>query len=224
MKTLKYILIIGLLIYACESKNTDYEILNRTKIIKKDNCEIPILYPEIKGLLDKVKMAKLNEIFEDFAEHEYYAHNCDKTNIEKNQVTGNYKILLQTDSILSIEFQTLINRGGTKKDTVYHSLVINPKQKDTLKDRLLIIEPNEIIPNFVRGMIYPYIQKYSSENNDYVNLLAYETGSNYVITWAISEKNLIIYVGGEGEFFGHHKIEIPLSDLKEKTTANTVYN
>jgi len=214
MKNLKYILIIGFLIYGCESKNAEYEILKRTKIIKKDNCEIPISYPEIKGLLDKVKMGKLNEIFEDYAEHEYYAHNCKKTDIKKNQVSGNYKILLQTDSILSIEFQTLINRGRTKKDTVYHSLVINPKQKDTLKVGLLGIEPNEIIPNFERGMIYPYIQKYSSKNNDYVNLIAYETGSNYVITWAISEKNFIVYVGGEGEWFGNKKIEIPLNELK----------
>jgi hypothetical protein len=145
-------------------------------------------------------------------------------NYEKNQVIGNYKILLQTDSILSFEFQTLINRGEKKKDTIYHSIVINPKQKDTLKLGLLVIEPNQIIPNFKRGMIYPYIQKYKSENNTSVNLLAYETGSNYAITWAISENNFIVYVGGEGELFGKNKVEIPLNELKEKTTANTVYN
>lgn len=213
MKTYIYIFIIGFLICGCESKNTEYEVLNRKKIIKKDYCEIPISFPEIIGLSDKLKMTKMNEILEDFVEHEYYARNCEMNDITKSQVKGDFKILLQTDSILSIEFQTLINSGGTKIDTIYHSFVVNPEQKETPKVELLAIRPKQIIPNFERGMIYPYIQKYCTDNNFHVNLLAYKTGSNYIITWAISEKYFIVYVGGEGEWYGDKKIKIPLKEI-----------
>ena len=210
MKHLKYILIFGILIYSCQSNRDGYEITERTEIIKKDNCEIPISFPEVSGLSDKEKTKKLNKVLKEFPEHEYYAQNCKEFG-ERN-VKGDYRVLLKTDSILSIEFRTLIERKNKKVDTVYHSVVVNPK--DTTEFGVVGIEPDKIIPNFERGKIYPYVKKYSAENNNYINLLAYETGSNYVITWAISDKDFILYVGGEGEWFGNNRIRIPLNELK----------
>ncbi len=212
MKTLKYILIFGFLIYSCESNRDGYKITERTEIITKDKCKIPISYPEISGLADKEKVNKLNKILKEFPEHEYYAKNCE--NNEESNVKGDYQILLQSDSILSIEFRTLIERQNKKIDTVYHSVVLNPKAEDTTEFAIVGIEPNEIIPNFERGKIYPYVKKYNTENNDSINLLAYETGNNYVITWAVSDKDFILYVGGEGEWFGNNRIKIPLNELK----------
>ena len=212
MKTLKYILIFGILIYSCQSNRDGYAINERNEIITKDKCKIPISYPEISGLADREKTNKLNKILKEFPEHEYYARKCE--NNGKSNVKGDYQILLQNDSILSIEFRTLIERQNKKVDTVYHSIVLNPKAKDTNEIGIVGIEPNEIIPNYERGKIYPYVKKYSVENNDYINLLAYETGSNYVITWAVSDKDFIIYVGGEGEWFGNNRIKIPLNELK----------
>ena len=212
MKTLKYILVFGILIYSCQSKQDKYELKRRSEIIRKDNCRVPISFPEISDLADKEIMNKLNRVFKELPEHEYYANNCE--NIEESNVRGDYRVLLKTDSILSIEFQTLIERKNKNVDTIYHSAVINPKLKDTTEFGIIGIEPNEIIPNFERGKIYPYVKKYSIENKDYINLLAYETGSNYVITWAVSDKDFILYVGGEGEWFGNKKIKIPLNELK----------
>lgn len=212
MKTLKAILIIGVLIYGCQSNTDGYEIIERTEIIKKGKCEIPISFPEIIGLADKEKTNKLNKILKELPEHQYYAKNCENSN--ENNVKGEYQVLLKTDSIISIEFRTLIERKNKKVDTVYHSVVINPKLKDTTEFGIIGVQPNEIIPNFKREKIYPYIKKYSEENNKHINLLAYETGSNYVITWAVSDKDFLVYVGGEGEWFGNNRIKIPLNELK----------
>ena len=224
MKHIKYIFFIIFFIYGCESDKNAYEIIKRTKTVSKDNCQLQISFPQIEGLQDVEKMAELNKVLEKFPEHEYYAKDCEQKKIKRDEVSGDYRILLKNDSILSIEFQTLIQRENLKTDTIYHSVVVNPKQSYKSKIGIVGIEPKQILPDFKRGMIYPYIKKYSIENNKHVNLLAYETNSNYVITWAISEKDFIVYVGGEGEWYGKNKIKIPLKKLTEKTTANSHYN
>jgi hypothetical protein len=201
-------------IYGCKRKNDDYEIIKRTKIISKNNCQIKISYPEIKGLADIEKMSRLNKVLEEWPEHEYYAKNCEHKEDKKDAIIGEYQILLKTDSILSIEFRTLIPHENLKPDTIYHSVVVNPKQSYKSKNGIVGIEPEQIIPNFNRGMIFPYIEKYSVKNKKHINLLAYKTGSNYIITWAISKNDFIVYVGGEGEWFGENKIIIPLNKLK----------
>ena len=200
------------MIYSCQSNKDGYEITEQTEIITKDKCKIPISYPEISGLIDEEKTNKLNKILKEFPQHEYYAKNCE--NSGENNVKGDYQILMKTDSILSVEFRTLIERKNKKVDTIYHSVVINPNAKDINKFGIKGIEPNEIIPNFERGKIYPYVKKYSDKNNQHINLLAYESGSNYVITWAISDRDFIIYTGGEGEWYGNKRIKIPLTELK----------
>ncbi len=125
---------------------------------------------------------------------------------------------MKRDTILSVEFRTLIKRNNEKIDTIYHSVVLNPIKKDD--NELIAFELKNIIPNFKYELIYSYVESYEKMNNVGINLLAYKTGSNYVITWGITEKNLNIYAGGEGEWFGNYKIQIPLSELKAKTTAN----
>ena len=213
MKYFKYIFVIIFFIYGCESNKNSYEIVKRTKTISKNNRQFQISFPEIKGFPDIEKMDKLNKALEKFPEHEYYAKDCGQKKA-KSEILGDYQILLKNDSILSIEFQTLIQRENLKTDTIYHSFVINPEKSYKSKNGIIGIEPKQILPNFNRGMIYPSIKKFSIENNKHINLLAYETNSNYIITWAISEKDFIIYVGGEGEWYGRNKIKIPLEKLK----------
>lgn len=214
MKHLLNIFIILFFIYGCESNKSGYEIVKRTKTISKNNCQLQISFPEIKGLPDVKKMDALNKVLERFPDHEYYAKDCGQMKIKKNDILGDYQILLQNDSILSIEFQTLIRRENLKTDTIYHSIVANPKQNYNPKNGIVGIEPKQIVPNFNRGMIYPWVKKYSIEKNKHINLLAYKTDSNYIITWSVSEKDFIVYVGGEGEWFGRNKIKIPLKELK----------
>jgi hypothetical protein len=92
--------------------------------------------------------------------------------------------------------------------------VINPNKDASVDFGSIGVEPKDLIPNFDRGKILPYVEKYNLDKKDNINLLAYQKGSNYVITWGITESHFIIYPGGEGEWFGYDKIEIPLSELK----------
>lgn len=211
MKHPSYLVIFWMLMFGCGSHQNEYKVVNRTKTITKGNCQIPISFPEISGLVDTGKMTKLNKLLEVFPEHEYYANHCDENSKGRKEVKGDYRILLKNDSLLSIEFQTIISRDHSKTDTIYHSIVINMHAS---KIEAWAIEPEHIIPNFNRGMIYPYIKKFSDDHQISINLLAYEKGSQYQITWAVSERNFIVYAGGEGEGFGTHKIEIPLDKLK----------
>lgn len=211
MNYLKYTLIIFLPVFiGCQTDDSSYEILTKSKIIKKGGCEVPVSYPQINWKFSK-QNTRLNEMIESLPEHEYYADNCSSSDLKF--VKGKFEVLLKTDSVLCIEYQTDIEYKD-KHRTVFHSLVINPN-KDTSGDLGSIeVEPKDLISNFDRGKILPYIERYNLDSKGNINLLAYQKESNYVITWGITESHLIIYPGGEGEWFGYDKIEIPLSEFK----------
>ena len=205
-----FIFIVFIIISSCISKENKYKIINRTKIIRKGNCKIHVSYPEITGLKQKQKQKNLNSVLENLPEHEYYASsNCK----DKNSVNGEYQVLLSNDSILSVEFRTIIKWKNRKTDTIFKTLVLNPNKEND--NELTAIELKQIIPNFERGLIFPYVEKYEKNHNAGINLLAYKTGSKYVITWSISDKYLNVYVGDEGEWSGYHKIKIPLNEIKK---------
>ncbi len=77
MKQIYQIIIIGFLIASCQSNVEKYYIVKRKKIVTENNCNLPIEYPEIKGLEQKKKLKNLNQVLENFPEHEYYANICD---------------------------------------------------------------------------------------------------------------------------------------------------
>jgi hypothetical protein len=212
MKSLKYILIFLIPIFiGCQTGSSNYEVLYKSKTVTKDDCKVPITYPQIQGDIDTVSLNRINEILERLPEHEFYAHNCDSENPQL--VSGKFKVLLKQNSVLCIEYQTDIEYKNEHR-TIFHSLIINPNGNAAMGFGSIGIEPIDLIPNFDRGKLLPYIKKYNSDKKDNVNLLAYEKGSNYVITWGITEKDFIIYPGGEGEWFGYDKVEIPLNELK----------
>jgi len=212
MKYLKYVLIVFLPVFiGCQTDDSTYEVLTKSKIVKKENCKVPVDYPQIRWKLDKENYSKINEMLEKLPEHEYYARNCSSNNPQFAK--GKVEVLLKTDSVLCIEYQTDIEYKKERR-TVFHSLVINPNSDASGDFGSIAVEPNDLIPNFDRGKILPHIEKYNLDNKDNINLLAYQKGSNYAITWGITESHFIIYPGGEGEWFGYDKIEIPLSELR----------
>ena len=199
-----------ILIIGCNNKNNNYKIINKSKIIKTDDCPVSISYPKIIGLGQKIKMKNLNEVLEKYPEHESYSFLCNSN----HSVKGEYEVLLKSDSILSIEFRTVIKDKKQKKsDTIYQTVVLNPNKKND--DEIRALELKDIFPNFKREIIYPFIEDYEKRNKVGINLLAYKTDSNYYITWSISDKYLIIYAGDEGEGDGKYKIKIPMSRIKK---------
>lgn len=212
MKHLKYILVIFITAYiGCQTDNSSYEVLAKSKTIEKGDYKVSIDYPQIKWNLDKGNQNKINKILEKLPEHEYYARNCSSDH--PHLVSGKFEVLLKTDSVLCIEYQTDIEYKNEHR-MIFHSLVINPNKATSIDFGSNVIQPRDLIPNFDRGKILPYIERYNLEKKVNINILAYKEGSSYVITWGITERNFIIYPGGEGEWFGYDKIEIPLSEFK----------
>jgi len=217
MKQLKYISLIGILILNSCSNSEEYTIEKNFKtVVNNQNCQIEYSYPKFISNDSKDEEAELNAILEKYVDYAYYAHRCDKKIDEKRIIKGDYNITLKTEDKLSIEFITeIIHFGGNRMDTVYHSIVLNPKKIGDKEFSIFQPDPKFVIPNFDKGDLHKYVEEYNSNHFDKVNLIAYESESNYVITWGISENDFILYVGGEGEWFGKDKIRIPINELKK---------
>lgn len=218
MKQLKYIAIIGILLLNRCSSWEGYELQKNFKsIVNNENCQVEYYYPKFTSNHSELELTELNALLEKYADYENYAHRCDEKVSEKRIIKGDYNITLKTKDKLSIEFITeFIHFGGKRLDTIYHSIVLNPKKIGDKEFSFFQPDPTFIIPNFDRGDLYKYVEVYNSKNRDKINLLAYESGSNYVITWGISENDFLLYVGGEGEWFGNDKIRIPINELTKE--------
>jgi len=216
MGKLKYLFILHILLFSSCSNSTDYKIERKFKsVINNENCQLEFYFPEIEVKGSNVNLSELNGILEKYADHEYYGQRCDETKIKKRIVKGDYVITLQTEDILSIEFTTDISQSGQQAiPTVYHSLVMNPKKINEKEYSLIQLGPESLFSNFDRGVLKKYVEKFNKTNNSIVNLLAYDSGSTYAITWGLTRDNFILYVGGEGEWFGYDKIEIPIAEIK----------
>ncbi len=179
-------------------------------LVDNDYCQIELYFPKLTTA--KGDVSELNKILEKYADLEYYTHRCDEAKNEKTIIKGDFEIALLKDTILSIEFLTLIvHFGGNRMDTVYHSIVMNPNKINEKEFSYFQLSPEFIFPKFDRGILKPYVKKFNELNNKSINLLAYEIDSNYRITWGMTKDKFVIYVGGEGECFGYDKIEIPMS-------------
>lgn len=195
----------------CQADDSSYGVLTKSRTIEKGDCKVPVDYPQIIWKSNRDNQSEINGILEDLPEHEYYARNCSSD--DPQTVFGKFEVLLKTDTVLCIEYQTHITYRN-KQRVLFHSLVIHPDTDTSLTFTEIVTDPGDLIPNFDRGKILPHIERYNLERKANINTLAYQSESNYVITWGITEQNLIIYPGGEGEAFGHYKIEIPLSEFR----------
>ncbi len=204
-----------IVLFSC-SKTANYKIERAFEsLVDDESCKVEYYYP--KYFTDNADATELNQILKTFADTEYYTHRCDKTQKEKTIVSGDFDVLLQTGTVLSIEFRTQIITENSR-DTVYHSLVMNPEkfEIDGGENFPFLPTPELMFPNFDRDILKAFVEEYNRKYNKSVNVLAYETGSKYAITWGVTKDTFILYVGGEGECFGYDKIEIPRNLLKNK--------
>jgi len=201
------------------SNSEGYKIKSKFKsVIDNESCKIEYNYPEFISNDAKIDATDLNELFAKITDYQYYSHGCDEKKNEKRLINGDYRVTLETKDVLSIEFLSqFVYHGGNKMDTIYHSLVLNPKRIGEKEFAYFQSDLKFLIPNFDRGTLYKYVKEYNMKNENKVNLLAYESGSNYVITWGLTENDFLLYVGGEGEWFGYDKIQIPISELKKES-------
>ncbi len=215
-----HLAIFGVLLFISCSNSEHYEIAKKFKsVVDNENCQVDYFYPKFIEKESNLGLTELNEILEQYVDYERYARRCDENISEKSIIKGDYQITLKREDRISIEFITsIIHYGGNRFDTVFHSIVLNPKNFDKRKISYIYQDPGLLIPNFDRGNLYKYVEQYNKKKNQSnVNLLAYESGSKYVITWGLSENEFLLYVGGEGEWNGNHKIRIPIRETKKDT-------
>ena len=213
MRNISYMAILLLIVLSSCSDSLDYSVEKKfMSLTDNENCLIEFAYPEVRLKDSNLNLTELNDFLERFPDYKYYGHRCDETTANKTIIKGDYKIIMEKEDILSIEFISQIGQSGEQSiRTIYHSLVMNPK---TIDEGKYSLEPEDVFSNFDRGVLKRYVENFNNTNNQSVNLLAYNTGSNYAITWGLTKENFILYVGGEGEAFGYDRIEVPIAEIK----------
>lgn len=194
----------------CSIEGT-YSVTKKHRIIISDQqCKVSYYFPVIATNSNNDAFYETNKLLRQIGDYDQHAANCIKSSgtgaPEKISIEGDFNVLMATDSILSIEFISTRQTGTAAPRQVYISIVINPFTRKQLS-------LEELLPGFNRKMIYPFIKEVSVKNGNAINMLAYEEGSNYVITYGITKEKLLIYPGDEGEGRGLFKVEIPLSEI-----------
>ena len=127
-----------------------------------------------------------------------------------------YKVLVQNDTLLSVEFTfTQIDL-----DTIYdynyyeyYSLPMNPSTGE-------FFDVSRFLGDDVKPLLYKYVDEYCKKEDFSVNMLSYTVERNTVLTWGFDEKHFILYIGGEGEGHGFRKVFIPLEEFGIKPKSD----
>ncbi|MEM9821999.1 MAG: hypothetical protein AAF985_13040 [Bacteroidota bacterium] len=205
---------IGMGFASCHQTNP-YHIQRTLKTIQQNNCKLTLYYPQIVIEEPSPQVEELNRLLEIHGAFEDHLRRCKETQEQLTVVKGDFRVTLQSQELLSIEFITE-QLFGEVSDTTYHSLVLNPSKIDEGLLSYLSIELGQLIPQLDRGDLLPYVRRYNEKKKATINLAAYKKGNKHAIVWGVSERHLLLYVGGEGEFFGQDEIAIPLAELEQK--------
>lgn len=197
-----FLFLLCLFITACAQRRSHYEIVHKEVHIKNAIHT----YPQVtKSGTHSSTLDSLNKMLNHFGELKYYL----KRNTNKIFVSSTYKTKLHNDSLISFEFSTIEQGDNMNSDTIYRGLTLNTHKLESSFFESILSEPDQVYPTISRDKLAPYIKKVDSN----MNLLAYERDSRYLICWALERDCLIVYIGGEGEGFGYHKVRIPLKEL-----------
>lgn len=193
---------------ACH-ESSKYSFKKERKVILNDSlCNVISYFPVMVSSAPDSSLSKLNAILESINEMSRYGHDCSRFFSEefknkKKTIIGDYSILFMTDSLVSIEY---VLKSDNFSRMRYRVISIVPKEKK-------LVDPESIFPILDRSKLYPHVQKFCDSTGIDINMLAYEKNSKYVIMYSCTEKDLVLYLGGEGEFEGYYKILIPLKEL-----------
>lgn len=187
-----YIFLFSFALASCagHSIETKSEVL-----IDQDKCKVVSFYPVIHS---RHNAEALNRILRSMNEMDHYVKYC---NGEK--ITGDYKVLFDTDSLVNIEY--MVNADDRSRIR-YRNVFIDMNTYE-------LIDPEQAIPSLQREKLYPYVKHFNDTSGININLNAYEKDSNYAIMFGRTSNDLVLYLGGEGEFEGYYKLILPLKDV-----------
>ena len=181
----------------------DYLIIKLNENIStKNGCSAILSYPLIKTFKLEKNVERLNTYLKEIFEINKIIREC-SLNISSKEIKlfGEYSIILETDSLVCLEYNL---SNSLNSDTIYKAIFINPKE-------FKIVEIENL---FNSNKLIPWIKKYIEEKKVDINLSIYEENNWKSINYGLTDASFVLYMGGEGEFYGNHKIKISLNDLK----------
>ena len=167
-------------------------------LLDENKCKVVSFYPVVHARHHNADIESLNKHLRVINEMDRYIKNCQERNI-----IGDYKVLFDTDSLMNIEYVVKIDGRSRIR---YRNIFID-------MTAYKMIAPEEAIPNLQRDKLYPYVKHFNDTSGININLNAYEKGSNYAIMFGRTSNDLVLYLGGEGEFEGYYKLILPLKDV-----------
>jgi hypothetical protein len=194
--------------FACNQQKAGTDLVTKTDTLVGENLTVVATYPQFAfQSKDSAAILHCNEVLKNRTDVQYDLVNAN--NQGAIEIRSNFKIALENDTLLSLEFFKRNNAAtSSPRNLTYHPLMVN------LRSYSFYLFPEAIWLNFDRGQLLPYLKKYEEKNpNAAINYASYETGSMDVISFLIAEDSLILYPGGEGEFFGKMRVAVPFSAL-----------
>ncbi|MBR9923361.1 MAG: hypothetical protein GYB31_21215, partial [Bacteroidetes bacterium] len=184
-----------------------FEVLSKTRSVETPAYSAKATYPQIRGPFPDSILSKTNEFLAERGEVSFETPSSMKEELLgldlDVSVVSDYRVLFENDSLLSFEIWTIKTHLNSIADTSYYPLVLNKS------DLRWYVVPEALFPQFDRELLRPFLPF----GEKHFHKESYETGANSGISWCLAEDAFILYPGGEGEFFGKFRVEIPIEEL-----------
>ncbi|MEJ1241754.1 hypothetical protein WBG78_26655 [Chryseolinea sp. T2] len=190
---------------ACDKKESDLLVKKDEIVAKEEYCEIvssyPIIYPGNKDTTINSLNRKLKNI-NHLDQSTKYCNRANETR-KRIKIQGTYSVLFESKNLLCLEYLTTVEGIDVKRFT---PLFIDLNEKRITSDRKAFPIPDSRV-------LVPYITSFCDSSKIQINLSVYENNKTFAMSYGITPDDLILYLGGEGEGFGYHKLSIPLKEL-----------
>lgn len=190
---------------ACDKKESDL-LLRKSEIVAKGKyCEIVSSYPIIYAGNKDTIINSLNRKLKNINHLDQSTKYCNRANEARKRIKiqGTYSILFESKNFLCLEYLTTVEGSDVKRFT---PLFIDLNEKRIISDHKAFPIPDSRI-------LIPFIKGFCDSSKVQINLSLYENNNKLGMSYGITPDHLILYLGGEGEGFGYHKLSIPLKEL-----------
>ncbi len=194
---------------AC-NKDLNYQVKGQDlKLSDEKTCKIQHHYPQLIGLSDSLLQEGLNRYLRETTGLFAASANCIKDSVTTD-LTSDYKLHLQRDTVLSIELIRKAKQANSKeiKETYFPLTVKFPEG---------YFLPLEFVLNERQwGKMTEYLKKWQAKwpKQRRYNEASYIWGDNDLIPYCLSSDSLILFPGGEGENQSWQRHSIALKDLE----------
>lgn len=190
----------------CTNKATRILYLAEQKEVLRNDAKVNVVskFPIIVSSKPDSKIDSLNGLLKHINHLEQLVKKDFDAKDEKVNVIGNYSILSNTENIACLEFLVSI---PAKNKNVYRPVFIDLNKKKR-------IDPNDVFEISDSRELLPYIKQFCDSIHTEINVSVYERNDGTALVYGVTDENIILYLGGEGEDYGNYRISIPIINLR----------